>query len=134
MTKAALDGTEICQRLIDYAADWRSRSASNLVVLDALNFIRQQQAEIDQLRAERSREAFQIGDRVKIVAETAGHEWAGEAPHFIVGVDWHPLYGITYTTSECWPPRVRGRHIESLTDGWAKHNLLAASSQEPGRG
>lgn len=74
---------------------------------------------------------FQIGERVSIIAP----EWKDEPPHYITGIDWHPKHGITYTTSEVWPPKVGGFHVEGLTDGWRDEDLSpAAAMKGEGRG
>lgn len=62
---------------------------------------------------------FQIGDQVNITAP----DWQNEPPHYITGIDWHPKHGITYTTSEVWPPKVGGFHVEGLTEGWRDEDL-----------
>lgn len=71
-------------------------------------------------------DTFQLGDKVEIIPEEAGIEWRGEPPHYIVGIDWCPKHGVTYTTSEVWPPKFRGRYVEGLTDEWAPNMLRLA--------
>jgi len=72
-------------------------------------------------------ETFQIGDMVEVIPETAGMDWRGEPPHYITGIDWHSEYGVTYTTSETWPPRVEGlrKGGVGLTDEWLPDQLRA---------
>lgn len=78
-------------------------------------------------------QAFSIGQKVQIVPETAGEEWRGDPPQFITGIDWHRLHGVTYTTSEVWPPRVSGLFVNGLTDEWQQHHLRAVTDEEPAR-
>lgn len=69
---------------------------------------------------------FRIGDRVKIVAP----EWEQEPPHYITGIDWHPKHGVTYTTSEVWPPKVSGFFVQGLTDEWRDDDLALPAMGE----
>lgn len=73
-------------------------------------------------------ETFQIGDAVQIIPEAAGMDWQGELPHYITGIDWHPKHGITYTTSDVWPPRHQGHFVEGLTDEWRAEHLRRTST------
>jgi hypothetical protein len=78
----------------------------------------------------READTFQIGDMVEIVPEEAGRDWLGEPPHYITGIDWHPKHGVTYTTSEVWPPRCEGRFVVGLTDEWQAVHLRRAALQQ----
>lgn len=63
-----------------------------------------------------------IGDKVRITLP----DFQGEPPHFVTGIAWHPKVGLSYTTSEVWPPKVEGLHICGLTDEWYPEHLAAA--------
>jgi hypothetical protein len=66
---------------------------------------------------------FAIGDKVKILYP--GFE--NDDPHFITGIDWDAENGVTYTTSEVWPPKHSGDRVFALTDGWTPGNLRLVS-------
>lgn len=68
--------------------------------------------------------AMWIGTKVQIIPEEAGMEWAGDPPHYIAAVDWHPKHGVTYTTSETWPPYSYNFH-------WPPHMLRALGEPKP---
>lgn len=78
-------------------------------------------------------EIYQIGDRVEIMPYEFGIDWQGDPPQFIAGIDWHPKHGVTYTTSETWPPKCEGTRAVGLTDEWTPLHLRRIAKQEGGQ-